>query len=268
MVALKKALKASSLKKESVASAYELRSVIRCAWKMPDQLDLQLTQDFAGGLNSYSIRGLLRDVDVNPAKWKMSPHRALANLQAYTGQSLNGCNLVDPKAMTGFIRHYGFLRGRLASGKCRDDFKPFVAPTKELVADPRFGIEFLNTLADGHPQSLLRFAWETGDGEAIEVLKAEASRGMSVGIAEPTGAIDIRAGDLWTLVCILFLRDHGAAKAGRCLNPLCPTPYFIRNRKTQRICESGECVKWAQRRHALNWWREHHGKRSTGGESK
>jgi hypothetical protein len=53
-----------------------------------------------------------------------------------------------------------------------------------------------------------------------------------------------------------------------CANPDCTARYFLAKRSTQRYCEQGECTRFAQRRHALNWWRTK-GKvrRSTGGAS-
>jgi hypothetical protein len=40
-----------------------------------------------------------------------------------------------------------------------------------------------------------------------------------------------------------------------CANPECPARYFLARRSTQRYCERGECTRFAQRRHALTWWR-------------
>jgi hypothetical protein len=43
----------------------------------------------------------------------------------------------------------------------------------------------------------------------------------------------------------------------RCANPECPSPYFLRPKKTQRYCERPECIAHGQREHKLNWWRTH-----------
>lgn len=39
-----------------------------------------------------------------------------------------------------------------------------------------------------------------------------------------------------------------------CSNPKCPAPYFLFKRRTQRICERGECTAFVQRKFALAWW--------------
>ncbi len=43
----------------------------------------------------------------------------------------------------------------------------------------------------------------------------------------------------------------------RCANPECPSPYFLRSKKTQRFCERPACAAYGQRQHKLNWWRTH-----------
>lgn len=61
---------------------------------------------------------------------------------------------------------------------------------------------------------------------------------------------------------------------GFCEKPSCPAPYFLTSRKTQKVCGDDKCVQWKQKKHKLNWWREHgkewrqnrkHGKRRKGG---
>lgn len=60
--------------------------------------------------------------------------------------------------------------------------------------------------------------------------------------------------DLWTMICFLFLRDLTAGKLGICENPDCPAPYYKKKRSTQKFCEAGPCVAFAQRQYALRWW--------------
>jgi hypothetical protein len=69
-----------------------------------------------------------------------------------------------------------------------------------------------------------------------------------------SGSIEVIPDNLWTTICILFLRDHAAGKTAICGNPDCPAPFFLRKRKTQKFCEQGPCVQFAQRKHKLDWW--------------
>ena len=46
-------------------------------------------------------------------------------------------------------------------------------------------------------------------------------------------------------------------KMTKCANPDCPSPYFLRHKKTQRFCDRPACLAYGQRIHKLNWWREH-----------
>ena len=60
--------------------------------------------------------------------------------------------------------------------------------------------------------------------------------------------------DLWTFIRLLFLADHSEDKIAVCANPNCLVPYFVKKRKSQKLCEQGECVAWAQRQYSLRWW--------------
>jgi hypothetical protein len=47
-----------------------------------------------------------------------------------------------------------------------------------------------------------------------------------------------------------------------CQNPNCPAPYFVANRKDQKMCDNADCKAEAQRHFALDYWnREGHKKR-------
>ena len=61
-------------------------------------------------------------------------------------------------------------------------------------------------------------------------------------------------------VLIQFFRDFLAGKTAICANPNCPTPYFIRQRKSQKYCEQGPCVEQAQREQKRLWWAKNRGK--------
>ena len=68
------------------------------------------------------------------------------------------------------------------------------------------------------------------------------------------GGIQLIPDSLWSTICMLFLRDHAAHKTGFCANPECANPYFLRKRRTQKYCEAGPCVAYAQRRYSLSYW--------------
>src|SRR5260370_16402065 len=67
------------------------------------------------------------------------------------------------------------------------------------------------------------------------------------------GRIEIIPDDLWTSVCVLFLRDHLAGRTGVCANPDCASPFFLKKRSTQKFCEPGPGVAYAQRQSAFPW---------------
>ncbi|WP_263373918.1 hypothetical protein [Granulicella aggregans] len=255
--------KTSSAGAQGASAPYELRTVIYADWRMPTQLKVSDVHGITGGLHSYVLTGALTDVPANPSKWKVPPHRAFANLPMSHPDTSANENLPDQAAMIGFIKKYGFLANVSNKGAIRESVEPRIRPTSALVADKRFGRDFLAGLAVDHSPGLLQFAWETSDEDAVVVIQSEASRGLTLALSPHNSAVSIVAPNLWTFICLLFIRDHGAGKTGVCLNPECPAPYFIRRRRTQRICESGDCVSWFQRQHALKWWRENRGKGAT-----
>lgn len=57
-------------------------------------------------------------------------------------------------------------------------------------------------------------------------------------------------------VLALTIRDFWT-KLGHCPNPLCPHPYFIKARKSQRFCDRPACTAYGQREHKRRWWSEH-----------
>jgi len=106
----------------------------------------------------------------------------------------------------------------------------------------------------------LKYAWKSGDKRTVEEIAEYTSESLRPHVDVATGAVAIKVADAWTMTCLLFLRDHAAGKTAVCANPECPAPYFLRSRKTQKICEAGECVAWAQRNYSLKWWRENESK--------
>ena len=99
----------------------------------------------------------------------------------------------------------------------------------------------------------LREAWR-GNETKLRFIEDSVGRYMRSKWMFNRGHIEIVADDLWSTICVLFLRDRAAHKTGICTNPACHSPYFIRKRKTQKYCEAGPCTAEAQRRHKLDWW--------------
>jgi hypothetical protein len=263
MVKQRRAAKTSSDSQDRNVRGYKIRAVVTCNWQMPEAVDLTKQMDFSGCMDSYWLSGTLTSVKVNPLKWRDSPHRAFANLPHFIGQSLNTAPLIDPKAMIHFVKRYGFLGGVVDKGRCTEGIQRLIVPTQEVVSDTVYGAERLQSLGDAHSQSLLQFAWETGSKEAIDEIRSQASKGFALEQLPAGGVVQIAATNLWTLICLLFLHDNAAGKTARCANPDCPAPFFLKSRRTQKICEAGDCVVWAQRRYALKWWHENQAKGAT-----
>jgi hypothetical protein len=60
----------------------------------------------------------------------------------------------------------------------------------------------------------------------------------------------------WQTAWLLYLRDCLLGKTAICENPACPTPFFIRKRKTQKFCDGGhDCSAYGDRLRAIKWWR-------------
>ena len=70
------------------------------------------------------------------------------------------------------------------------------------------------------------------------------------------GQIDLIVTDLFGIICILFLRDFAAGRLGKCANPDCQAPFFVRSRKTQRFCDAPVCIVYSHRLSANNYWRK------------
>ena len=133
--------------------------------------------------------------------------------------------------------------------------------TIEKQIDQYSAAEF-RKVSGQHSQALLKYAWGTGDKRAIDAIALSTAENLRSHVDIHSGAVVITVANCWPLICMLFLRDHAAEKTAVCANPECPAPYFLKSRKTQRICEAGACVAWAQRNYARKWWRENESKAS------
>jgi hypothetical protein len=111
-------------------------------------------------------------------------------------------------------------------------------------------------------QRLLRLAWIKNTAAIDIYLKPEIHNGFEVAGFDITpgfahrrkGSVGVSTEDLWTFICFLTVLDYARGRTGYCANPECLAPYYLKKRRTQKICESGPCTAWAQRQYALNWW--------------
>jgi hypothetical protein len=177
---------------------------------------------------------------------------------------------VDGRAVERFVRDFGVLHA-----KDLPYIEPLKAETKKLFEDylnlspvlvRPVDFNFREQLSDFmDAQRLLRRAW-SGDGSVIDLnIKTELEEGFELLAFDVRrkGEVLLETEDLWKFICFLFLLDETRGKTGVCANPNCPAPYFLKHRRTQKICEQGECVAWAQRQYALRWWnREGKGRRA------
>jgi hypothetical protein len=136
----------------------------------------------------------------------------------------------------------------------------------DMVTLPRFLGEYRDILREAwrtDPKKLNLFENLAGN-ERSEVLGSipqalisihdDVARHMKTTWEFKKGGIQITPDNLWTTICILFLRDHAAGRTGICANPSCAAPYFLKRRKTQKFCEAGVCTAYAQRQYANSWW--------------
>ena len=155
----------------------------------------------------------------NVANWKEPPHVALANLRVdeETG-------LLDRRAVERFTRTYGVL----------PEFGPDEPLANVLLAawPEARPIDLVNLRG---LQELLRRAWRREPDEHDRILMEPLPPPTQ--LAATQNGIEIRAGDLWTLIRVLFLRDSAEGRARVCANPDCNTlRYFLQARKGQVFC--------------------------------
>jgi hypothetical protein len=157
------------------------------------------------------------------------PHEALANLHG------------DEAAIRQFTDRWGKL---LAPGKAA------ILGLGAIQEGPGIAGDYQ------HPalnlQKALRAAW-TGNPFALQVIHDSVTRDMKTTWDFRDGQLQVAADDLWSTICILFLRDHAANRTAICENPDCRAP-FVKGRATQKFCGAAECAQYAQRKAALAQW--------------
>lgn len=195
------------------------------------------------------------------ARWKQPPHLFFANLNLDAG---------DLGPVYKFTREYGYVKGcgSIKEGRFWVDV-PSLKQKQEAVRDvwrtlstrtSKSGVK-LAALASAlsGPTSIS----STNLSAAKSVLHHAAAR-LITGASMPEAGLklivgpkesEIATADLWTLMQVLLFRDVALKSTGLCPNPDCVAPYFMKKRKTQKFCEKGDCVAFAQRQYALRWWR-------------
>jgi hypothetical protein len=178
--------------------------------------------------------------------WPEAPHIVFANLL-----------VEDPKAVVAFTKRYGVLKDSFlskdpeeleAANYLRQYGPPFKSPPPET-----FNID--SALLE-QSQEELRGAWDNDWGlhrAYVGLLREQIEFGTKVHVMPP-GKVVLQTVDPWTFICFLFVRDLMESRLGFCGNPDCPAPYFRKKRKTQKYCEQGPCVQYAQRQYSLDWW--------------
>jgi hypothetical protein len=197
----------------------------------PETTELKVVDNlgpaYAEGVPGYFISGSLQNAVEN--WWPELPHIAFANLLAE-----------NPKAAEAFTRRYGAL-SRQYINRDDPDGKNFTIDSATFMAQ----------------QDRLRQAWPVKDSSHISAfvdMEGEVEESFDTDVVVSGGFVHLRPKDLWASICFLYLWDVHAKRLGFCGNPDCPAPYFRKKRRTQKYCEQGPCVQYAQRQYSLDWW--------------
>lgn len=217
-------------------SEYMFPCYIRNCSDLPETTRVRLVEDLKAvggvdGVSGYVISGNLGE---KTSEWPEPPHVAFANLLAE-----------KPEAVEHFTRRFGVLDHLYMD---EDDPK-----------GDKFTIDSATFV---HKQDLLRRAWRyissrddrEGNAAALGEIEGEVEEGFDTDVVVAYRHVVLRPKDLWASVSFLFLWDFKAQKLGFCDNPECPAPFFRKKRKTQKFCEQGPCVAYAQRQYSLDWW--------------
>jgi predicted RNA-binding Zn ribbon-like protein len=99
---------------------------------------------------------------------------------------------------------------------------------------------------------MLREAWR-GDPFALQIVQQLAQASARIVVAK-NGQLELVIDDLLGTASILFLHDFSAGRLGICANPHCPSPFFVRSRRTQKFCDMPVCMAYSHRVSANNYW--------------
>jgi hypothetical protein len=155
----------------------------------------------------------------------------------------------DAASMTRFEKRWGQL---LTKGKAT---RLQLDPERDgqlQILDPSYGVPWNHKL---ELQEKLRKAWRN-DPESINFIHRSVTEHMTTRWDFSNKRIEIITDDLWSTICIIFLRDFAAGKIEICANldGHCHSPFFLKKRSTQKYCDAGPCCLAAQRKYALDWW--------------
>ena len=148
--------------------------------------------------------------------WKQPPHEYLAALSVGKQKAENVSEQEAEKAVLYFVRRFGPLAARASGGMIWIDVPAFLAA-----------------------QKLLQEAWR-GDGEALDAIAVGLTDELE--LEAHTQGLELQVRDLWTLIRVLFLRDHASGKTKVCANPDCSARSFLQARKGQKYCSHGCAV--------------------------
>ena len=199
------------------------------------------------------------------------PHVALANLPTFdlTGTMKTGTDValrLDTKAAVKFVKDYGALHAKdlprdpedvfnnSSDLKFREPISDFESAQLQLrkvwSGDITVFFEIQKKLEF---ETFLEFP-NTGFEALVDNAYPGARLPMEEDEVEASHGVRVLTNDLWTFIRLRFLADFAEAKIAVCANPNCLVPYFVKKRKSQKLCEQGECVAWAQRQYSLKWW--------------
>ena len=206
---------------------------------LPETTEVKLVEDLGSmggvdGVSGYVISGNLGDA---AAEWPEPPHVVFANLLAE-----------KPEAVESFTKRYGVL-DRLYIDGGDPDGKRFTIDSATFLEKQdrlRRAWRYISATKEvGHP---------AGGAVAMADIEGEVEEEFDTDVVVAYRYVLLRPKNPWAAICFLFLWDWKTQKLGFCENPDCPAPYFRKKRKTQKFCEAGPCVAYAQRQYSLNWW--------------
>ena len=122
--------------------------------------------------------------------------------------------LCDLKAVELFVRKYGVLWGRL----------------NEMTYEYDESCTGFSSA-----QATLCRAWRQ-DKEAMEEVEVQVEHALDARTSIKLGGVELTTENLWSFICVLFLRDYLAGKARICESPDCANPYFLEKRRGQKFC--------------------------------
>jgi hypothetical protein len=213
--------------------------------------------------------------------WKDMPHVALANLRTLDREGKVVFRpepelQIAPEAVQKFVGTYGGFCEAYRLGASPADYvdSPIDQPIENVARRQdclrRAWLDMspipqplMPRLDDSEDSFRDKKTWDIHQVEASFDSLVEGLRGMqddsgflATFYPERKIPFTVTSTDLWTLIRCLYLLDSGAGKIGYCENPGCPTPYFVKRRRTQKLCELGPCTDWAHRRDALKYWNQ------------